>query len=75
MLLDGVRTLRQVFPDYKDHFYVDWTTLHDDSKYVITFQTIPPDYPSLSASLTAMIDSWHWNSGASLVPGTRSWPW
>lgn len=63
--LDGVRTLRQVFPDYKGHFYVQWITLHDDIKYVITFQTIPPDYPSLSANLTAMIDSWHWNSAAS----------
>jgi Zn-dependent protease with chaperone function len=63
--LDGVRTLRQVYPDYKGYFYVQWITIRDGIKYGITFQTDPGDYPSLSYSLTSMINSWHWKSVAS----------
>jgi hypothetical protein len=59
--LDGVRTLRQVYPDYKGYFYVQWITIRGGIKYIITFQTVPGEYASLSNSLTSMINSWHWN--------------
>jgi Zn-dependent protease with chaperone function len=59
--LDGVRTLRQVYPDYKGYFYVEWITIRGGIKYIITFQTVPGDSLSLSHSLTSMINSWHWN--------------
>jgi Zn-dependent protease with chaperone function len=65
VLLDGARALRSVTPDYKNYFYVQWITIRDGLKYIITFQTKPLDYPSLSADLTSMIDSWHWKSAAS----------
>jgi Zn-dependent protease with chaperone function len=62
--LDRVRALRSVLPDYRGHFYIQWIAIRDDREYTITFQTIPVDYSSLSFSLTAMINSWHWNSAA-----------
>ena len=65
VLLDGARTLQEVSPDYKGNFYMQWITLHDNIEYIIDFQTIPSDYPSLSADLNAMITSWRWNSTAS----------
>jgi Zn-dependent protease with chaperone function len=65
VLLDGVRALRSVAPDYKGYFYVQWITIRDGLEYIITFHTKPSDYPLLSADLTAMINSWHWKSAAS----------
>jgi Zn-dependent protease with chaperone function len=59
--LDGVRTLRQVYPDYKGHFYMQWITIRGGIKYIITFQAVPGEYPSLSYGITSMINSWHWN--------------
>jgi hypothetical protein len=40
---------------------VEWITIRGGIKYIITFQTIPGESPSLSHSLTSMINSWHWN--------------
>ena len=65
VLLDGARTLKTVFPDYKGHFYIQWIAVHDAIEYIITFQTIPSDYTTLEHALTAMINTWHWNVASS----------
>jgi hypothetical protein len=65
VLLDGVRTLRRAYPDYKGYSYVQWITIRGGVKYIINFQTVSGEYSSLSHSLTSMINSWHWNPAGS----------
>jgi len=64
VLLDGVRTLKSVAPDYKGDYYVQWITIRDGIEYIVTFETKPPDDLTLSNALTAMITSWQWKTAA-----------
>jgi hypothetical protein len=54
-----------VVPNYKGYYYVEWITIRNDIEYFIAFQTIPADHTALAYSLTAMINSWHWNASGS----------
>jgi len=62
VFLDGVSAMKKEYPNVKGYFYIQWMADRDGVKYVITFQTIPPDYTSLAYALSAMINTWHWNA-------------
>lgn len=61
-MLDGVSALKKEYPNVKGYFYIQWIAVHDGIEYVITFKTIPPDHTKLAFALSAMINTWHWNS-------------
>ncbi|MGD0700995.1 MAG: M48 family metalloprotease [Trebonia sp.] len=63
--LGGAAALKKEYPNVKGYFYIEWIAAHNGVSYVLTFQTIPSDYITLSPALSAMINTWHWTATSS----------